>query len=233
MDMNGLTTVPMFFFSPVSDSSLAYSNILAEWLSPAKHNRVYVPEEPFIHGALLRGGRLKSFSSLGLETVTKEYRQPCVVFTGLYLCVIKSICRLIITYLYLVGHPSLRCGDVVHFLELWGSNSNNLIVFTEPSINYQQALAPYQPMSMRVVHCPIDTALNYAQTRKLLTDAKPRNLIIPARYSQPPPSAPNRQDLMIDKLPDTKIFTILKNEIIKVQLHRKYGEKDRINNIIN
>ena len=98
MDMNGLTTVPMFFFSPVSDSSLAYSNILAEWLSPAKHNRVYVPEEPFIHGALLRGGRLKSFSSLGLETVTKEYRQPCVVFTGLYLCVIKSICRLIIIF---------------------------------------------------------------------------------------------------------------------------------------
>ena len=39
MDMNGLTTVPMFFFSPVADSSLAYSNIMAEWLSVAKHNR--------------------------------------------------------------------------------------------------------------------------------------------------------------------------------------------------
>lgn len=39
MDMNGLTTVPMFFFSPVADSSLAYSNIMAEWLSAAKHNR--------------------------------------------------------------------------------------------------------------------------------------------------------------------------------------------------
>ena len=36
MDMNGLTTVPMFFFSPVADSSLAYSNIMAEWLSVAK-----------------------------------------------------------------------------------------------------------------------------------------------------------------------------------------------------
>ena len=40
MDMNGLTTVPMFFFSPVADSSLAYSNIMAEWLSVAKHNRL-------------------------------------------------------------------------------------------------------------------------------------------------------------------------------------------------
>ena len=28
------------------------------------------------------------------------------------------------------GHPSLRFGDVIHFIELWGSNPNNTIVFT-------------------------------------------------------------------------------------------------------
>ena len=41
MYKNGLTTVPMFFFFSVADSSLAYSNIMAEWLwlSAAKHNR--------------------------------------------------------------------------------------------------------------------------------------------------------------------------------------------------
>ena len=105
MDMNGLTTIPMFFFSPVADSSLAYSNIMAEWLNTAKHNRVYVPEEPFVHGALQRLKRLKSFPNLGCESVTSEYTQPCVVFTG---------------------HPSLRCGDVVHFMELWANNANNL-----------------------------------------------------------------------------------------------------------
>ena len=31
---------------------LDHSNIMAEWLSTAKHNRVYLPEEPFVHGAL-------------------------------------------------------------------------------------------------------------------------------------------------------------------------------------
>merc|ERR1719220_2891774 len=82
MDMNGLTTVPLFFLSPVADSSLAYSNIMAEWLSTAKHNRVYLPEEPFVHGALQRGGRLKAFPSLEAEAVQSEYRQPCVVFCG-------------------------------------------------------------------------------------------------------------------------------------------------------
>ena len=116
MDMNGLTTVPLFFLSPVADSSLAYSNIMAEWLSTAKHNRVYLPEEPFVHGALQRGGRLKAFPSLEAEAVQSEYRQPCVVFCG---------------------HPSLRSGDVVHFLRLWGASPANLVVFTEPSFNHQ------------------------------------------------------------------------------------------------
>merc|ERR1719222_1548499 len=129
--MNGLTTVPLFFLSPVADSSLAYSNIMAEWLSTAKHNRVYLPEEPFVHGALQRGGRLKAFPSLETEAVQSEYRQPCVVFCG---------------------HPSLRSGDVVHFLWLWGASPANLVVFTEPSFNHQAALAPFQPLAMKALH---------------------------------------------------------------------------------
>lgn len=37
------------------------------------------------------------------------YQTPCVVFSG---------------------HPSLRCGDAVHFIEAWGSCSKNAIIFT-------------------------------------------------------------------------------------------------------
>lgn len=37
------------------------------------------------------------------------YRTPCVVFTG---------------------HPSLRCGDAVHFMEEWGSGTENAVMFT-------------------------------------------------------------------------------------------------------
>lgn len=40
LDSHGLSQVPMFFISPVADSSLAYSNILAEWLSSVKQNKV-------------------------------------------------------------------------------------------------------------------------------------------------------------------------------------------------
>lgn len=37
------------------------------------------------------------------------YQSPCVVFTG---------------------HPSLRCGDSVHFMETWGSSAKNAVFFT-------------------------------------------------------------------------------------------------------
>jgi len=161
MEINGLTSIPLFFLSPVADSSLAYSNIMAEWLSTAKHNKVYLPEEPFIHGNLIRNGRLKSFRNLQEESVNSEYRQPCVVFCG---------------------HPSLRFGDAVHFIEIWGNNPNNLIIFTEPSVNYLEALAPFQPLEMKAISKPIDTSLNFTQAKKLITDSKPKCLVIPEVY---------------------------------------------------
>lgn len=43
LDNHGLSQIPMFFISPVADSSLAYSNILAEWLSSVKQNKVRSP----------------------------------------------------------------------------------------------------------------------------------------------------------------------------------------------
>ena len=193
MDMNGLTTVPLFFLSPVADSSLAYSNIMAEWLSTAKHNRVYLPEEPFVHGALQRGGRLKAFPSLEAEAVQSEYRQPCVVFCG---------------------HPSLRSGDVVHFLRLWGASPANLVVFTEPSFNHQAALAPFQPLAMKALHCPIDTSLNFTQARKLVRDIRPKMVVVPEKYTVPPMQAPGRTELVIDA--DVPMYKHKKLDILQL-----------------
>lgn len=44
-----------------------------------------------------------------LDELGSVYKTPCVVFTG---------------------HPSLRCGDAVHFMEEWGSNNDNAVMFT-------------------------------------------------------------------------------------------------------
>lgn len=57
---------------------------------------------------LIQTNKLKHYPSIHGD-FSSEFRQPCVVFTG---------------------HPSLRFGDVVHFMELWGKSSLNTIIFT-------------------------------------------------------------------------------------------------------
>lgn len=143
LDKSGFTQVPLFFISPVAETSLAYSNILAEWyarnskisrnsrlllsiasfvllfislllsftfrLSTNKQNKVYLPEEPFPHAFLVKNARLKHYTSTYAEGFSNDYRQPCVVFCG---------------------HPSLRFGDAVHFVQLWGNNPLHTIIFT-------------------------------------------------------------------------------------------------------
>lgn len=115
LDNHGLSQIPMFFISPVADSSLAYSNILAEWLSSLKQNKVYIPDEPFPHANLVKNARLKHFKHIYSEGFSTDFRQPCVVFCG---------------------HPSLRFGDAVHFIELWGSNPLHTVIFTGKLLNY-------------------------------------------------------------------------------------------------
>ncbi|KAF6041191.1 hypothetical protein EB796_000529 [Bugula neritina] len=70
-------------------------------------------------------------------------------------------------------------------------------LLTRTSIHLN-ALAPYQPVSMKVVYCPIDTRLNFSQANKLIRDLRPKYLVIPEQYSSPPSLQPGRTDLIID-----------------------------------
>uniref|UniRef100_A0A6Q2Z3G2 Integrator complex subunit 9 n=1 Tax=Esox lucius TaxID=8010 RepID=A0A6Q2Z3G2_ESOLU len=128
---------------------------------------------------LIQTNKLKHYPSIHGDFST-DFRQPCVVFTG---------------------HPSLRFGDVVHFMELWGKSSLNTIIFTEPDFSYLDALAPYQPLSMKCVYCPIDTRLNFHQVSKLLKEVQPLHVVCPEQYTQPPPSQSHRSDLMLELQP--------------------------------
>lgn len=199
LETTGQANVPMYFLSPVADNSLAYSSILAEWLSSAKQAKVYLPEEPFPHAQLVRGGRLKPFSSLKADGFTADFHTPCIVFAG---------------------HPSLRFGDVVHFMELWGSSASNVVIFTEPDFNHIEALAPFQPLAMRTVYVPIDTSLSFVQANKLVRDLKPSNLVLPAQYTQPPLLQPHRTDLVIDA--ECEMQTYTRGSIVHIPVHRKY-----------
>jgi integrator complex subunit 9 len=79
----------------------------------------------------------------------------------------------------------------------------------EPSFPYLDALAPFQPLQMKAVHCPIDTSLNFSQAKKLVRDLKPGIIAVPKCYTVPPASAPLRTDLQIEVVSTFVIIIIL------------------------
>ncbi|XP_065343585.1 integrator complex subunit 9 isoform X2 [Cloeon dipterum] len=194
----GMANANLFFISPVADSSLAYSNILAEWLSGEKQNKVYTPEEPFPHAQLVQHNRLKHFKNLWASGFNEQYRQPCVVFCG---------------------HPSLRFGDSVHFMEMWGSSPLNTVVFTEPDFSHVDALAPFQPLAMNVKYWPIDMSLSAQRASKLIRDARPKNVAVAAVHLEPHVAAPHRTDFVIEA--DCPILPLRRGEVVTVPVTRQ------------
>ncbi|XP_030888501.1 integrator complex subunit 9 [Leptonychotes weddellii] len=198
IDSAGLSNIPFYFISPVANSSLEFSQIFAEWLCHNKQTKVYLPEPPFPHAELIQTNKLKHYPSLHGD-FSSDFRQPCVVFTG---------------------HPSLRFGDVVHFMELWGKSSLNTVIFTEPDFSYLEALAPYQPLAMKCIYCPIDTRLNFIQVSKLLKEVQPLHVVCPEQYTQPPPAQSHRMDLMIDCQPPAMSYR--RAEVLALPFKRRY-----------
>ncbi|XP_064441397.1 integrator complex subunit 9 isoform X3 [Mirounga angustirostris] len=198
IDSAGLSNIPFYFISPVANSSLEFSQIFAEWLCHNKQTKVYLPEPPFPHAELIQTNKLKHYPSLHGD-FSSDFRQPCVVFTG---------------------HPSLRFGDVVHFMELWGKSSLNTVIFTEPDFSYLEALAPYQPLAMKCIYCPIDTRLNFIQVSKLLKEVQPLHVVCPEQYIQPPPAQSHRMDLMIDCQPPAMSYR--RAEVLALPFKRRY-----------
>uniref|UniRef100_A0A452EEI3 Integrator complex subunit 9 n=1 Tax=Capra hircus TaxID=9925 RepID=A0A452EEI3_CAPHI len=198
IDSAGLSSIPFYFISPVANSSLEFSQIFAEWLCHNKQTKVYLPEPPFPHAELIQTNKLKHYPSIHGD-FSNDFRQPCVVFTG---------------------HPSLRFGDVVHFMELWGKSSLNTVIFTEPDFSYLEALAPYQPLAMKCIYCPIDTRLNFIQVSKLLKEVQPLHVVCPEQYTQPPPAQSHRMDLMVDCQPPAMSYR--RAEVLALPFKRRY-----------
>ncbi|KAL8583277.1 hypothetical protein ACOMHN_043054 [Nucella lapillus] len=197
LDNSAVSGTPVYFLSPVADVSLAYSNIYAEWLGKNKQSKVYIPENPFPHTDMVNCGRLKHFKDV--NDMGSDFRMPCIVFTG---------------------HPSLRMGDAVHFMENWGPHPANCIMFTEPDFPYLDALAPYQPLSMKVMYLPVDVSLSFNQTHTLIRDLKPLHLVVAESYISPPALAPHRTDLVIDWEPSP--LTYKKYEVLTLPVKRQW-----------
>ncbi|KAL6073089.1 Integrator complex subunit 9 [Balamuthia mandrillaris] len=157
----GIPRVPLYFLSPVGDSTLAYANIASEWLCKSKQDKAYLPEMPFIHAELLESGRLNHFSGVHAKTFASTMKEPCVVFAG---------------------HPSLRCGDAVYIFNMWAADRKNAVIFTEPDFDHVVVLQPYQPFEIRTHYCPLDPRLNFVDANRLLHTLQPKHIILPQEY---------------------------------------------------
>uniref|UniRef100_A0A914HXU0 Beta-Casp domain-containing protein n=1 Tax=Globodera rostochiensis TaxID=31243 RepID=A0A914HXU0_GLORO len=133
--------IPIYFISTVAESSLQFAQIYPEWLSDDKGSRVYKPEEPFFHSELARTGRIRVYDSLH-GPFSRDCRQPCVVFAG---------------------HPSLRIGEIVQLLDLWGGMSRNAIIMIDPDYPLETYYAPYKSLAIRAYYYPIETRLDGTQ----------------------------------------------------------------------
>lgn len=111
-------------------------------LSQSKQNKVYFPEEPFPHAQLVKSGRLKHFKHVYTDELWNDLRQvnENYLFFLLMFKNIKFSFNNVLIFMkpcvVFCGHPSLRFGDVVHFVEYWGTNPLNTIIFTGNSIYF-------------------------------------------------------------------------------------------------
>lgn len=134
LDNHGLNQIPMFFISPVADSSLAYSNILAEWLSSMKQNKVYIPDEPFPHASLVKNARLKHFKHIYSDGFSAEFRQVKkhkpffgVSFVSLILFCFSLVWSSVVIPVFVLAMQCIlsNCGDRIHCIRLFSRVCNS------------------------------------------------------------------------------------------------------------
>ena len=182
-----LSTTPVYFISSIANQSLAYSNIFAEWLCDTKQNLVYAAESPFSHGELVKNGQLKIYPSINGK-FNDDYKTPCIIFAS---------------------HPSLRFGEVCHFVELWKNSQLNSFIFTDPLFNYFNALAPFQPVCANYYYFPIDTNLTSNDLNKIIKECKSINQVIIG------------DNISIN---NSSVNHFHQNDIIKLRTKRKYEQ---------
>jgi len=123
--------------------------------------------------------------------------------------------------LSVAGHCSLRFGPVTHFLRLWANDAKNSLLLIDPFFEKASILASATALisptrlSMRVIHCPIDTRLSPTSAKALLNELQPNHLIIPKQYSSSIMTTP-----LGDSLKTSSAFQPL--EILSLPLKRPF-----------
>ncbi|KAG9136212.1 hypothetical protein Leryth_003815 [Lithospermum erythrorhizon] len=154
--------VPIFVISSVAEELLAVSNIIPEWLSKQRQDRLYSGQPLFAHVELLKRKRVHLFPEIHSCSLLKMWQEPCVIFCP---------------------HWSLRIGPVVHFLQRWCGDPNSLLVMEE-GVDPNLSLLPFSPMEMKVVQCSFLSGIASTKIKPLMKILQPTCVLFPEKMGK-------------------------------------------------
>ncbi|XP_077241662.1 integrator complex subunit [Tasmannia lanceolata] len=149
--------VPIFIISSVAEETLAFTNIVPEWLCKKRQERLFSGDALFRHSELINGKKLHLFSFVHSPDLLTMWQEPCIVFSP---------------------HWSLRLGPVVHLLQRWCGDHNCLLVL-EQGVDVDLALLPFKPMAMKVLQCQLLSGIKIQKVQPLLEMLQPKLVLLP------------------------------------------------------
>ena len=167
-----------------------------------------------------------SISAMLADTTTKSNNSPCIVF-----CSHPSL-RFVHSFVCWFArmairscspHGPCRFGDVIDFIRMWGGSAQNALIMVEPDYDMTQALAPFQPLAMRCVSCPIDFRFTPADASRFVSDIKPRHLVVPQSLLTPPVgSLAHRSFATLQAPPDIPLTSFGPLAMLSIPLARHF-----------
>ncbi|MED6205684.1 hypothetical protein PIB30_019983 [Stylosanthes scabra] len=152
--------VPIYIISSVAEDLLAYLNIVPEWLSRQRQERLFDGEPLFDHVKLLEDKKIHVLPNIHSDKFWMHSQEPFIVFCP---------------------HWSLRLGPIVHLLQHWRQDPKSLLIL-EGMVDPQLALLPFKPMAMKVLQCHFQSGIGLRRVRPLLETLQPKTLLFPEEF---------------------------------------------------
>ncbi|XP_073123404.1 uncharacterized protein [Henckelia pumila] len=156
------TKIPIYFVSSVAEELIAFTNVIPEWLSQQRLDRLYSGQSIFSHAEMLAEGRLHLFPAMYSPKLILAWQEPCIVFCP---------------------HWSLRLGPAIHLIRRWCNDKNSLLVMEE-DFDADLVLLPFKPMKMKVLQCSFSSGLPLQKSLCLLKNLQPRHVLFPEMLKQ-------------------------------------------------
>ncbi|XP_019224169.1 PREDICTED: integrator complex subunit 9 isoform X2 [Nicotiana attenuata] len=147
--------VPIYFVSSAAEELLAFSNIIPEWLSSQRQERLYSGQPLFTHIQLSKEKKLLVSPAIHSSKFLTSWQEPCIAFCP---------------------HWSLRLGPVVHLLQRWCADPNSLLIMEEGA-DINLAFLPFKPMSMKVLQCSFISGIKLKRAIPLLKILQPKHVV--------------------------------------------------------